>query len=95
MVLETQDTGQCLGFTLTYFDGSGFQTFNHHQDGLTSQDNVVSNLVTFSGTTFLAHSKISHDTNYPGQSIAFEFSLNDNTKLDCGHLDDSALVVES
>lgn len=95
MVLETADTGQCLGFTLTYFDGEGYTTYHHHKDGVYDSGIVRSKFVGFPSETFLSAYQISDDANYPGQSIAFQFALSDDSTFSCGHLDTGSIVDQS
>ena len=78
--------GACLGFQITYWDGSAYQTFEHASAGIGSSDGVTVTPNNFIDGSYIEGYRIWSDSSDPS-AIAFEFAMSDQSTISCGSLD--------
>ena len=84
---EETSTGMCLGFSVTYWDGSVYQTYKHASDTLDSLPGVTSTPNNFIEGQYIVDYRVSPDAGEASLAIAFVFDLDNGTEITCGHID--------
>jgi hypothetical protein len=86
MTFTSPADNRCLGFEISFWDGTHRQHYYHAKADIEETNNVTSSVFDFHKGEYISSYRVSEDSVDNTASVAFELTLNDGSKITCGNV---------